>query len=910
MTLKIPSFVAIDLETTGLEFDKDEIIEIALVLFENGVPVKTSDYLVKPKQDLRSFIEALTGITKEDLLSASDFADIAGQVRAFIGDYPIVAHNAQFDYKFLKSAFAKVGISIDELSVYDSLTLSRIAFQNVPNHRLETLVNHLKIERTAAHRALPDAEACGHLFIKALQELETFPDFEKQALSLVSKGSIWESVFNESVSGSLDFVPGLLLEEKETPPTTSDKKYPRVAEYLQPDGLLSKTLPNFVSRENQIDYASVVERNMFKSGLCVLEAATGTGKTIAYLLAASLKAVSGERVVISTATRALQEQLWQHELPKIEPLFDGKLKAMVLKGRKNYICYRKFRDHLNSFDTLVAPEEKDSFMALIPWVQRSKTGDINENSGFNHLRNRSLWNKLASDAGSCANEACPFYNRCPALEAKRKAMRSNLLFINHSLFLADLALDFAILPTYEHIVFDEAHRLPSLSHQSFARTVRFFDLRNIFKSLVHLKAEDKGLIADIEKALLKTKDENGDLLKLCLRLRTNISESERLLHRFFMKIGKKVGKQKGSENTFKYKQSLFAELDADPKAVLESLTAIKQTIAELAMLLRQGNYAAGLIRDLEGWGSDIEKVQNDLDFIASGNRENWVFYLEDPFNPHTLVMKAVPLNIGGFWADHFYKWIKSATFTSATLSVQGSLEYYAERMGMTDSLPQKKRPFFRVYDAGAAFHSKRRIGIASFLPKPNAPEYQAELEKLLCAILPDIEKNVLVLFTSIASMLSVQKVLVPLFAKKNKLLLCQHADGSMDSLVDMFRKERKACLLGCQTMWEGVDLPGEALEVLIIPKLPFPNPSDPLISGKAEILKEKGENAFKALFIPETYINLSQGIGRLIRSEEDTGSILLLDNRLVSEPYGKIFLRIWGNQHKILQNPEEFKNAL
>ena len=145
----------------------------------------------------------------------------------------------------------------------------------------------------------------------------------------------------------------------------------------------------------------------------------------------------------------------------------------------------------------------------------------------------------------------PFYNRCPALEAKRKAMRSNLLFINHSLFLADLALDFAILPTYEHIVFDEAHRLPSLSHQSFARTVRFFDLRNIFKSLVHLKAEDKGLIADIEKALLKTKDENGDLLKLCLRLRTNISESERLLHRFFMKIGKKVGKQKRSANTSK-----------------------------------------------------------------------------------------------------------------------------------------------------------------------------------------------------------------------------------------------------------------------------------------------------------------------------------------------------------------------
>ena len=160
MTLKIPSFVAIDLETTGLDFDKDEIIEVALVLFENGTPVKTSDFLVKPKQDLRSFIEALTGITKEDLLSASDFADIAGQVRAFIGDYPIVAHNAQFDYKFLKSAFSKVGINFESELVYDSLTISRIAFQDVPNHRLETLVNHLKIERTTApvsytHLTLP-----------------------------------------------------------------------------------------------------------------------------------------------------------------------------------------------------------------------------------------------------------------------------------------------------------------------------------------------------------------------------------------------------------------------------------------------------------------------------------------------------------------------------------------------------------------------------------------------------------------------------------------------------------------------------------------------------------------------------------------------------------------------------------
>lgn len=910
MSFKIPSFVAVDLETTGLEYDKDEIIEIALVLFENNKPVKTLDYLVKPRQDLRSFIEVLTGITKDDLLSAAEFVDVAGEVRAFIGDLPIVAHNAQFDFKFLKNAFGKVGIDFENHPVYDSLTISRIAFQDVPNHRLETLVRHLGIERSAAHRALPDAEACGSLFVLAQEALESLPAFEKSALAFVAKDSIWKNIFNEPNASILDFEPGLKTDNTDAILANTNEKWPRVADYLGPEGTLSKTWPHFVSRDNQMDYASAVERNMYKGGLSVLEAPTGTGKTLAYLLSASLKAVSGERVVISTATRALQEQLLQHELPKIEPFFQGKLKAMVLKGRQNYICYRKFKDHLDGFDVLVAPEEKESFMALIPWVQRSTTGDINENSGFNHLRNKSLWSKLSSDASSCLGESCSFYNRCPALEAKRKAAKSNLLFVNHALFLSDFSLDFAILPTYEHIVFDEAHRLPSLSHQSFGRSVRFFDLRHIFKTLVHLKAEDKGLIANIEADFLKSKEENVEALEELTKLRESITESEKLLHRFFMKIGKKLSKQKLSEKTFKYKLSLFAELDCDPKPVLESLSLVKSLLTKTVSMLRDKKAPTGLTRDLEGWGSDIEKVQFNLEFVTAGNKEDWVFYLEEPFNPHTLCMNAVPLNTGSFWAEKFYSWIKSATFTSATLSVHGSLDYFAERMGMTASLPQNKKPFFRVYGPEAGFLSKRKIGIASFLPKPSAPEFQSELELLLAETLPDIEKNVLVLFTSVSSMLKVQKVLVPLFAKKSKLLLCQHADGSVDSLVDMFRKERGACLLGCQTMWEGVDLPGDALEVLIIPRLPFPNPADPLISGQAEQIKEQGGNPFKSLFVPEAYIGLSQGIGRLIRSEQDAGSILLLDNRLVLEPYGKTFLRIWNNEHQVLQDKEGFKNAL
>lgn len=902
MMNKIPAFVAVDLETTGLEFEKDEIIEVALVRFENGAPVDSVDYLVRPESaKLRPFIESLTGISNEDIAGAEDFASLAGKISAFVGDMPLVAHNAMFDSRFLKNALEKVGIPFDN-PVWDSLTLSRIAYQDVPNHRLDTLTQVLNIERSRAHRALPDAEACGKLFVMAYEKIASLDPWLLGALTRIAACSDWKLLFGESAEGEIA-EPALALRAGDAPAgALAASKAPRVDAFFKEGGLLSKTMENFKARPNQQEFASCVERNLYKGGICVLEAPTGSGKSLAYLVAAANKAVSGERVVISTATHALQEQLIGHDIPQIAPLYDGKLKASVLKGRDNYLCVRKLMEILNAPATLLLPEERDSFMALLPWAVTTEKGDIGECNSFSCARNRVLWSKLSSTAASCVGDTCKYHAVCPALKAKREAMASNLLLVNHSLFLADLALDFALLPTYEHVVFDEAHRLPELSNQSFGRTVSFFRFRNVAKTLVPPKGTTGGIVPELENRIPV---ENEAARSECTQLAADIGEAEKAIHRFFMKIGKKLSKQKVGKGDLIYRNGIAADFDADPKNVIDQFALVQDRAKSLMELVAGLPSVGGLLKDFSGRMEELKRYATDFEFLVKAGREGWVFYMEEPFNPHTIKIHAVPLRSGDIWKEKFYPWVKSATFTSATLAVQGDLSYYAQRMGMSEL--EQKRPFLKAFGEAFASDERRTVQVARYLPKPSLPEFGDALNNTLVQVLPEVEENTMVLFTSISAMMKAQATLAPEFAAKGKLLLCQHVDGSLDGLIAMFRKSRGACLLGCQSLWEGVDFPGDALKLLVVTKLPFPNPSDPLVAGISADLKAKGENVFKSYYIPEAYMELRQGLGRLLRTESDSGKVLILDNRVVTEAYGKTFARIWNMKHVTANSVDDVK---
>ncbi|HSQ42429.1 MAG TPA: helicase C-terminal domain-containing protein [Fibrobacteraceae bacterium] len=906
MTLQ--NFIAIDLETTGLDNDKDEIIEVAFVRFVNGSATETFDCLVKPGQPVRPFIHTLTGIDPEELANAKPFAEIAQSIVEFIGQDPLVAHNASFDVRFLKQALEKAGLPLGLHPVFDTLLFSRIIWQKVANHRLETLLTVLDIPRETSHRAQPDARACGELFCLALAELERLSAFERQKIARLVRGTSWEILFplEEGDEAPLQLLPASV------PPSVDATRHPkRVHDFFAPQGFLEKHLPGFHSNPHQAQFAEMQERNLFKGGLAVLEAGTGSGKTLAYLVPSILKAVeTGERVVISTATRALQEQLWQKDLPALAPLFGSALKPAIVKGRNNYLCLRKFMDHLSHADILLTPEEREGILPLVTWVEHTETGDANENSGFHVGRNRQLWMKLASDSSTCVGQSCPFFQRCFGLEARRRAQNANLVLINHALFLQDLALDFALLPPYEHIVFDEAHRLPQAAHEAFGKRIWFFRLRNQLKLLAHVKSPQNGILGDLTNWCATQNPPLTEIPPLFDPIRSQISESEKTLHRFFLKIGKNI-KRFNEKDGLRYQGSLFMETQADSKPVLNALEALLSSLRNLCEILTSMNATTAFVRDLEGCIQEIDTFRKDFDFVTHAQREDWAFWMEEPGNPHTIVLYAQPLHPGKRLTEKFYPWIKSALFTSATLSVQGGLEYYLERMGMSDpSLPQTKRPFARILDLPFDVNAKRRILIADFLPKPNDSAFQKALDEVLCAVLPGLSVSSMVLFTSLASLGKSHEALSPIFSSQGKTLLSQHTDGAIDNLVEIFRKKKGACLIGAQMLWEGVDLPGDSLEFLVIPKLPFPTPGDALIQARGEEVKARGGNSFKDIFIPEAVLALRQGIGRLIRNKEDTGTVLLLDPRLVHENYGKSFTRLWGGKHEVMHNLDELREAL
>ena len=459
------------------------------------------------------------------------------------------------------------------------------------------------------------------------------------------------------------------------------------------------------------------------------------------LITAANKAITGERVIISTATRTLQEQLWTESIPQIAKIYNGELRPAILKGRDNYLCIRKFEELLMHSQKLLSVEEHDSFMALIPWAIATETGDINDCNSFSQGRNRVLWSKLSSNASSCLGEKCPNRDRCPALIAKRKAMNANMVLVNHSLFLADLQLDFALLPSYEHIVFDEAHRLPEISNQTFGRTISFFGFRNIAKTLEPSKAGGDGLVAEIASRIPA---EQPELHELCDKLNEALTESEKALHRFFMKIGKKLSKQKNGRSGFSYTNSILAEFEADPATFLEQYANARALSEKLVAATADMENLKGVTNDLDGRMSEINRFVTDFEFVVKAGRADWVFFMEEPFNPHTIKLHALPLHSGNIWKEKFYPWIKSATFTSATLSVQSDLSYYLQKMGM-DRLRPGKQPFLRVYTEQSDVNDRRSVMVAKFLPKPSAPEFGDVLNDTLLQVLPTIEENTMVL---------------------------------------------------------------------------------------------------------------------------------------------------------------------
>lgn len=907
----LTEFVAIDLETTGLDFSNEEILEVGAVRYRDGKPAETFSAVLKASRPVTAFIEALTGITQAQVDAGREPAEALGAFGEFCGELPLVAHNAGFDLKFLRKAWESNGLKEPRRAVFDTLLGARMVWPDWTSHKLESLVERLELGQGTAHRALDDARAAGGLFLAIQQRLSTLEATEPAVVSVLSwvlRGS--ESPWEELLPWNGPDEPPEPSWPRESPeaakvgPARTHRLETSVVDRVfSRTGPLAKGRTDWEPRPAQGQMAREVAQALSEDAFLLCEAGTGTGKSLAYLVPAALWAVEArDRVVVSTATKTLQNQLLEREAPLVREVVPN-ARIEVLKGRSNYLCVRRFAEHIADPQRLDR-SEREAILPLVLWVRTTSSGDIEECHGFGRDRNAGLWGKLQSDGRAAIPPRHSLFRLCFHQKARRRAEAAHVLVVNHALLLSDVALDFALLPTYERLVVDEAHHLADVAHDHLGRALSLPRLRRI----LHPLAESSDKRAGVLGGLAANRNLPVEAIALVDLAREEVLAADRRLHRLFQKLGEKVGRR-GEEQKLRLREGLAAETGVDPSAALGAFESAVKALAELRKGIAEWKEGEekGYLSDLASGEGALSEFRRDLQVLCDGPAAGDVHWIEDWSNPIKLVLRGSPLDPGMILARTLYPAMKTAIFTSATLAVRGRAEHFEMRTG----LARLDREAFRVrHPSPFKLREQARVVAAGWLPKPGEKGWTDALVQTLREVVLPQGRRTLVLFTSERSLRDVREKLVQDYRQAGRLLLAQGVDGNREALLSMFRRTEGACLLGSDSFWEGVDLPGRELELVVVARLPFPVPSDPLMSARAEEVEADGRAPFAECFLPEAWLKLRQGIGRLLRRSDDRGAILVLDSRAVRERYGSFLADAWEGGHRQAKTAEQAAREL
>lgn len=894
---RISQFVALDFETTGLDKNQDRIVEVALCRYKDGVLESTWTSLLNPEMPVRDFIAKLTGVPVDELAQSPLFADRAQEILDFIGDLPLVAHNAPMDLAFLNQELERIGHEPMSNLVFDTLALSRMVWWHTKNHRLENLAEELGLNIESAHRALPDALRCGELFLKAQDNLASMPLSVLQGLASLAQMTPWEILFSDIEPGA----PLFSAQESSSVRDVQDIANPSFDQVFSENSPIKDYLPNFEPRKGQLHLAKATYNAFRDESLLLAEAETGSGKTLAYLSAAFswLRTRKG-RIVVATATKTLQDQLNQQEIPRLQALHGDQIRVAVLKGKDNYLCPVRLQKLLQNPLTTLSADERIQLMALVPWAAVTQSGEISEHSGFSASRQAFLWRRVSGDPKACQPSTCKCL--CFAEKAKREAEQAQLVLVNHALLLRDVAMDFSLLPSYDRLIVDEAHRLEEAARHQFSRQIWFYRLRVLIQQLQHPFQADIGHLSHALAHLAS--EEDRVVLAEC---KQEIVELEKHLHRLFLKVGKQLRKKPKTSDKMRYQQGMAIEFNVSPEPFLSALRSTVQ-ILEKAMVHLQDQRYDSLRAELFAHVQSLREFETDALALFGPEREGQVQWIEEWANPHTLKLISAPLEPGQILASKWGSWLKSAIFVSATLALKGKFDYFEKRLCLDQWKKHKIQHF--LHATPFDLEAQRKILLFRGSEQPNEQGFNASIAQVLADLAPVQDASLLALFTSISGLNEAHTQLTSALHQSERLVLAQHIDGNIDNLMEQFRRRKGAVLLGTQVLWEGVDFPGDQLEVLAIAKLPFPNPNDPIVAARNEKMKEDGLNAFRDYLVPEAQMQLRQGLGRLIRTPKDKGVVILFDPRLIASNYAKSFTGLWHHKHQIVENAEQIADAL
>lgn len=926
------NFVAIDIETTGLMQQRDEIIEIAAVRFANGKAAERFVSLVKPRGKVPKFIQHLTHITPADLKDAPDIKDVLLRLKDFVGKDTLVGHNVGFDTGFINHNFALIGEFPLMNSSWDTVELSRIYLPFIANHKLGTMVQHFGIPLENAHRADADAAASGELLIALAEHITKHYSMVVNAriLSYLTMAQMQSTGFLEELirfqrQHAISAPPSAKLESpyyNVIDNLLPAAQNPKLEAVFSEDGLFAQRFPNFEFRAGQLQMAEAVSEAFTREEHLVVEAGTGVGKSFAYLVP-SLEFAhrNKDRVVVSTNTKNLQEQLFYKDLPQLAKILPVPFKAVLIKGRENYICERRWEELLSQSGKELTTWDAEALLYLYIWKLHTKTGDISENSSFDRSRFSISWRKVCSDRYLCGGRKCPNSRSCHVMSLRREIENASVVVANHALLLADMRMENSTLGEYKYLVIDEAHNLMASASKHLGSSLSYADVSILYNQIASSSRRRKNdFISNLQKALEKSalsEQKKEQCNALALRLEQLISDSRNSVTDIFNLAGAKCDAA-DSYNKLRIKAvaeipeifELLKSFSLAFKEIVKAAVALENVISSL-----EAKQMPAYDQHLEGISAFVmrlSEMEGVLLSILNPDLNNFALWIENPNRPDrntpSSILNYAPIEVNSFLTKMLYEKIPSIVFTSATLALRGSFKYFLAQSGL--DLMKDKQVVCRIVDSPFDYDTQSKLLITSFLPEPKDRFFHSQAIACLKQVLATTDVGTMALFTAYRDLdAAYDQVSDDMFYAKRPFF-AQGKGGSRSGMLEEFKKSKNAVLLGTSSFWEGVDVQGESLSLLILYKIPFQVPSEPLVEAYIDKLEREQKDSFMHYMLPNALLKLRQGFGRLIRSKTDRGIVLIMDSRVSKKRYGSYFKEILPGKHLELKDELQLINEI